>query len=86
MDLKLKIVRGSNPNERMKSIDGLLNSLDGKLRAKGPDEKLAQEVTALKQTVAVLLDHLGLVVDSGPKKVIRRVRLVEDETSTDNSL
>ena len=86
MALNLKIVRGHNPNERMKSIDGLLNAIDGKLRVRGPDEGLSQEIANLKQTIAVLLDHLGLVIEPGPKKVIRQVRLIEDETGPDNPL
>ena len=86
MALNLKIVRGANPDERMKSIDGLLNALDGKLRTRGPDERLVQEVADLKRTITTLLDHLGLVIDAGPKKVIRRVRLIDDEAGTDNPL
>lgn len=86
MGLKLKIVRGNNPNERMKSVDGLLNSLDRKVRERQPDEKLVREVANLKRTMATLLDYLGLVIEPGPKTVIRRVRLIEDETSADNPL
>lgn len=86
MDLKLKIVRGHNPNERMKSVDGILNSHSKKLADRSPDERLAQEVAELRQTITTLLDHLGLVIESGPEKVIRRVRLIKDETGTDNSL
>ena len=82
----LKIVRGDNEKEQIESIDGLLNGLDKKLKAKGPDEKLAQEVATLKQTVMALLDHLGLAIEPGPKKIIRQVRLVSDATSPDNSL
>ena len=85
MGLKLKIVRGSNPNERMKSIDGLLNAFDKRLQARAPDEKLKAEVIALKQTVDMLLDHLGLAVEPSPKKVIKRVRIA-DETNTSNTL
>jgi len=86
MALNLKIVKGHTPNERMKSVDGLLSALDGKLRTRGPDERLVQEVADLKRTITTLLDHLGLVIDAGPKKVIRQVRLIEDETGPDNPL
>ncbi len=82
----LKIVRGDNEKEQIKSIDGLVYSLDKKISGKSPDDKLAQEVTSLKQTVAVLLDFLGLAIEPGPKKIIKRVRLIENETNPDNTL
>ena len=83
--MNLKIVRGHIPSEQIKSIDGILNSHSKKLQEREPDTKLKEEITALKQTITVLLDHLGLVMEPGPKKVIRRVRLV-DETNTPNTL
>ena len=85
MALNLKIVKGHGPNERMKSIDGILNSLDKKLQTRTPDEKLKKEVVELKQTITVLLDFLGLAMEPGPKKVIRRVRIA-DETNTIDTL
>ena len=83
MGLKLKIVRGHTPNERMKSVDGLLHAHDKRLQARAPDEKLKAEIASLKQTVDMLLDHLGLAVEPSPKKVIKRVRIA-DETDTIN--
>ena len=86
MGLKLKIVKGHTTNERMKSIDGLLNTLAREPRNRDPDKKLIKEIANLRQTITVLLDHLGLVIESGPRKVIRQVRLIEDEAGADNSL
>ena len=65
--------------------DGLLNAFDKKLQARAPDEKLKAEVASLKQTVDMLLDHLGLAVEPSPKKVIKRVRIA-DETNTLDTL
>ena len=86
MGLKLKIVKGHTLNEQMKSIDGLLNTLAREPRNRGSDKKLIKEIANLRQTITVLLDHLGLVIEPGPKQVVRQVRLIEDEAGTDNSL
>ena len=85
----LMIVEGANTTEQIKSIDGLINGLNKALKAKTPDERLAEEVSKVKQTLTALMDHMGLVCESGPKLVIKRVRLLEepaDETDPDNPL
>ena len=84
-----KIIKGANETEQIKSIDGLINGLDKALKAKTPDERLAEEVSKVKQTLTALMDHMGLVCEPGPKLVIKRVRLLEepaDETDPDNPL
>ena len=80
----LKIVRGITTEEQIKSIDGLVNSLDRKFRGKTVDDKIRQELNELKQAVAALLDFLGLAIEPGPKHIIKRVRLT-DAISTDNA-
>jgi len=81
----LKRIRGANIAEQIKSADGLIDALDRRLQSRTPDEKLATEVLAIKQTLNTLLDYLGLAIEAGPKKVIKRVRLI-DETNSNNTL
>ena len=75
MALNLKIIRGGNPDERMQSIDGLLNSFDKKLQMRRPDDKLVNEVARLRQDLAALMDFLGLAMEPGQKRVVKQVRI-----------
>ena len=80
----LKIVKGANEKEQIKSIDGLLNSMDKKLEIRKPDKKLAEDIANIKQTLNVLMEFLGLIIEAGPNKVIRQVRKI-DAFNSDNS-
>lgn len=89
MDLELKTIKGFTTDERMVSIDGAFKSIHRKLGARSPDEKLKVEVEAIRQTLTILLDFLGLEEASGPERIIKRTRIVEEiehALGTDNTL
>lgn len=81
--MTLKIVQGSTVEEQIFSIDGLLDSMNRKALLKTPDEKLAGQVRNLIQRLNAIEDHLGIIVENGPAKVVRQVKLVEN-TNVDN--
>ena len=81
----LKKIKGADIDEQIKSADGLIDALDKKLQARAPDERLARDIAELKLTINALMDFLGLAMEAGPKKVIKRVRIA-DEIDTINAL
>jgi hypothetical protein len=78
MDLNLKTIKGFTTDERMVSIDGALKSINRRLGAKSPDERLKIEVEAIRQTLTILLDFLGLKEELGPESVIKQTRIVKE--------
>lgn len=78
MAIKLKIVKGYTSEERMKSVDGLLNAIDVKLKQRTPNEGLKEEIAAIRRTLTTLMDFLGLKEEPGPERIIRRTRIVEE--------
>lgn len=81
--MTLKIVQGDTVEEQIFSIDGLLDSMNRKALLKTLDEKLAGQVRNLIQRLNAIEDHLGIIVENGPAKVVRQVKLVEN-TNVDN--
>ena len=75
--MELKKIKGHTTEEQIKSIDGLLNALDEKVRLKNDNGSLSREMAILRQQFTAVLDFLGIVLEPNAAYTVRKVRITE---------
>ena len=76
--MPLEMIKGSNTDEKIKSIDGLLCSFDRRLKKKTPEEGLKAELANIRQTLNALMEYLGVEAEPGPKRIMKKTKLMEE--------